>query len=177
MEIRGKSTYNWQSIKKFNNFIFFKRRKWLSILWIFAYVLSGIGFVFEIVTDNFDGNSIERLILLVLVALWLVFLWFVYPKIKYSKNKLIHNMENEFVFNEDAFTMYQNSSSSDGNNTFKYSALWKVFETKDFFYIYLTQNQAYIVEKSTLEGGSAYDLRELLIKNVGMSKYKLKCKV
>lgn len=176
MEIKGKSRYDWQSIKKCNNFNFFKRRKWLSILLVLVYVLSGIGFIFENFTDNFDGNSIERLILLVLVTLWLTFLWFILPKIRYNKNKLIHNMENEFVFNEDAFTTYQHGSSSDGNNTIKYSALWKVFETKDFFYIHLTKNQVYMVEKATLEGGSAYDLRELLIKNVGISKYKLKCK-
>lgn len=176
MEIRGKSTYDWRSIKKFNNFIFFKRRKWLSILWIFAYVLSAIGFVFEIVTDNFDGDSIERLILLVLVALWAVFLWFVKPKIRYNKNKLIHNMENEFVFTEDGFTMCQHGDGIDSSGNMEYSAVFKVFEAKEFFYIYLTKNQVYMIEKATLEGGSAYDLRELLIKNVGMSKYKLKCK-
>lgn len=177
MEIRGKSTYDWQSVKKFQNFSFFKRRKWLFVLWTFAFVLSIFGFIVEIITDNFDSDSATRLILLVFVALWLAFMVGIYPKIRYNKNKLIHNMENEFVFTEDGFTMCQHGDGTDSSSDMKYSVVFKVFEANEFFYIYLTKNQVYMVEKATIEGGSPYDLRELLIKNVGMSKYKLKCKV
>lgn len=177
MEIRGKSTYNWQTIKKFNGFNFFKRRKWLFVLWVFAYALSAFGFIVEIVTDNFDDDSVMRLILLAVVALWLAFLAGIYPKIRYNKNKFTHNMENKFVFTQDGFAMYQCGGDTESSADIKYSAVFKIFETKEFFYIYLTQNQAYIVEKSTLEGGTPYDLREMFIKSVGMGKYKLKCKV
>ncbi len=44
----------------------------------------------------------------------------------------------------------------------EYSLFTKVYETSDYFFLYQTNNQVFLVDKSTVEGGSVDDIRNKL---------------
>ena len=102
---------------------------------------------------------------------------FILPRVRYNKNKLLHGIENTIVFTENNFTISQSSENTSGASTVNYDAVYKMYETKEYIYIDITQSQAHFVDKSTITTGTIEELRAFLINVVGAKKYKLKCKV
>jgi len=177
MEIRASSKYDWDTIKKFNHFHNVTRTRVLDIIIIIIDVFCVLGFLL-LWTQNLLTFEIKMLyVLLLFVHFMLVFVKIFLPKIQYKQNKMIHGVVNEITFEENQMLMEQRGENTNATATIKYDAIWKVYEAKEYIYIYVNSRQAYIVEKSTITGGNAADLRMFLVKNVGMSKYKVKYRI
>lgn len=115
-------------------------------------------------------------LLVLFTNLMVVFTRFVLPKIQYKQNKLLHGVVNNIVFKDDTILIEQCGENTSATAKINYDAAWRVYEIEKFIYIYVNPRQAYIVEKSTIEGGTAMDLRMLLVQKIGADKYKIKCK-
>lgn len=177
MEIKASSKYDWETIKEFNKFHNFTKVKALNIGLIILEVVCALLFLLVAAIDILDFETIMIYVLLLFINIMLVFVRFILPKIQYKQNKMLHGVVNEATFKENEILIEQRGENTCGTTTIKYDAVWRVYETKRFIYLYVNSRQAYIVDKSAVEGGTADELRAFLVKTVGMSKYKLKCKV
>ncbi len=176
MEIKASSKYDWETIKKFNKFHNFTRTKALNIGLIILDVVCVLLFLLAAAINILDFETIMIYVLLLFVNIMLVFVRFILPKIQYKQNKMLHGVVNEATFKDNEMSIEQRGENVCGATTVKYDAVWRVYEIKDFIYIYVNSRQAYIVDKATVTGGTAADLRMFLMKTVGMGKYKVKSK-
>lgn len=176
MEIKASSKYDWETIKKFNNFNNYARFRAVKILLLISNLVLAAEVILLCVMNAFTSDLIGACALMLFVDAFLLFTNHVYPKIQYNKSKLLHGTVNEFTFGADEIILEQNGENANNTSTMKYTAIWKVYEAKDAIYIYTNPHQAFIVDKSTVTGGTVADLRALLMEKVDAKKYKIKCK-
>lgn len=177
MNIKASSKYDWETIKKFNRFHCLAKNKALNIALLVLDIVCISLFVLVCLWDLLDFELVMTYVLVVFVNVMLAFVFFVLPKIQYNQNKMLHGVINNIEFEENEMSLTQSGDNTNSITKIKYGAIWRVYETKDFIYIYVNSRQAYIVDKSKVVDGTATELRVFLVKAVGMSKYKLKCKV
>lgn len=108
----------------------------------------------------------------------IMFIYFVISRMIFlPKNNLekIRNVYGDnpivFSFGEETFNVSAEKGASSQNITLEYGKLFSVREIKDYFLIYVSRNSAYIIKKSAIEGGTPYELSEMLEKRLG-KKYK-----
>lgn len=176
MEIKASSKYDWETVKKFNKFHNFAKNKALNISMIILDILCAFGFLLMWACQLLSIELIMIYVILLFVNLMIVFTGFILPKIQYKQNALLHGVVNELSFEENKFSVEQHGENASGTAKINYDAVWRVYETKDFIYIYVNSRQAHIVDKSTITGGTAIDLHILLVQKIGADKYKIKCK-
>ena len=70
--------------------------------------------------------------------------------------------ENEYVFCDDVLRAYTKSQEYNGEAVIEYSLFDKVYETSKYFFLYQTNSQVFIVDKNTIEGGTAEQIRSRL---------------
>ena len=177
MEIKASSKYDWETIKKFNRFHILSRARFFNVLILLMEIYMIFVFAFAAISQTFTTGLLPSFCLFLLWNAFIVFVYFGLPKIRYNKNKVIKNSENRFVFTENDVTETSGNGLHTGTSAVKYDAMWRVYETKGYIYLYINSNQSYIVDKSTVTGGTVEDLRMLLISKIGAKKYKVKFKV
>lgn len=172
MEIKASSKYNWETIKKFNRFHNFKRGKFkivCNVLLVLCTIIILADTVISLIFNTFSGDTLSRLLIWIFVTIMLIFVYFIMPKVAFKKNKVGKNSENLFTFREDTFEIEGSNGNYNGKSEIKYSVLHKIYETREFLYIYINFNQAYIVDKKTISDEAL--LRELLVSKIGNKKY------
>lgn len=177
MEIKASSNYDWETIRTFTNFHNLNRHRTLNVIILLMEAFMMFVFVFAAVSGTFTTGLLPSFCLFLFWNAAIIFVLFGLPKIQYNKNKIAKDSENHFVFTENEFSMTSNSGLHNGTSVVRYDGIWRIYETKKYIYLYINPRQSYIVNKATVEGGTAVDLRVFLVKSVGMSRYKLKCKI
>ncbi len=164
MEIRAKCKYDFESIKALTHLVMFKKadpKKRLT-LWTVAYAVLFVFIIFEIVV--FDSDKF----LLVLLGVGVVFLALLYfwyfgiPKVQYRSLAKMQNVENEYVFCDDKLRTYTKGQEYNGEAEIEYSLFVRAYETSRYLFLYQTNNQVFIVDKNTIEGGTIEDIRNLV---------------
>lgn len=183
MEIKASSKYDWETIKKLNNFHFFVRFRALTIVVAIAfaaYIITVVGRIPSIILFTklygFSFDYISDIVFYVVFMMLWVFWLLAMPKIRYKRDYFGKDSKNEFVFTSENIKLAQIHALHNSENGISYNAIWRVYESKEFIYMYIGKRQTYIVDKSTVEGGNAIDLRMLLVQKIGADKYKIKCK-
>lgn len=176
MEIRAKCKYDFDSVKALAHLTMFKKAnpKKRLIFWtvVFA-ILFGI-IILEMVIWGADSIL---LVLLSVEIIWLMVLYFWYffiPKIQYKALSKMKDIENEYVFCDDELKAFTKSEEYNGEVTIEYSFFVKVYETMKYLFLYQTNNQVFIVDKSTVEGGTVEDIRNKL--NIYVKDKYIVCK-
>lgn len=70
--------------------------------------------------------------------------------------------ENEYIFCDNSLKTFTKSETYNGEAEIEYSIFVKVYETSDYFFLYQNNNQVFLVDKSTIEGGRIDDIRNKL---------------
>ena len=178
MEIKASSKYDWETVRALNNFYYLNRMRVIFVLFIVCFVLNLVIQIESlIVNGEMTHDHILNLIYLAFLAFALLFIIFVLPKIKYNNNKYSKDSKNEFVFTDENIKLTQTHELHNSENKLSYNAIWRIYESKMFIYMHIGRRQTYIVDKSTVTGGTVEDLRMLFISKIGAKKYKIKCKV
>ena len=111
-------------------------------------------------------NIIQKnilLLLLFLAMLILTFLFRMYIPIKKQQKmnkKFAQNKKNNVVINFYKFHFKV------ANNVYPYLKLYKVFETKDYFYLYVDEENAVLVSKNGFKLGTAEEFTTFIKKKV-----------
>jgi hypothetical protein len=87
---------------------------------------------------------------------------FIYPRIYYKSIKKFVEGTTKYSFTEDYMFAESTSDSSTGTSKMKYDALYRVYELQDFFYIFISSSQAFLITKRSCSAEDAIGLRKLL---------------
>ncbi len=169
MEIKASCINDLKAITALNRASLIKRKtnpKIMIILWsilTFAYVFSAVW-----QTIVFGKQTILLILTAVVVflELFLLYGYFISPKKQYKVMAKTANTQNNYIFTEESFSISSNNDVFEGNSKIDYSALILTKETKEYIFLYVRKNLAYIVDKKTIEGGTVEALRNVLSKNL-----------
>ena len=118
---------------------------------------------------------IEREILLALALLvgLVIYLWFriIRPNIIVEKTKKSKKVSGNFVNNYEFYKNYFSVKNVDGEAQILYFKLYRVVETKESFYIYISRQYAFIVSKKGFTKGNKEEFSKFIKKKV-FTKYK-----
>ena len=70
---------------------------------------------------------------------------------------------NEYIFGDSKLKVYSKGEQYNAETEVEYSLFVNVYETSKYFFLYQTQNQVYVIDKYTIEGGSAEDIKSKII--------------
>ena len=177
MEIKASSKYNWETYKKFNNFHNFKRSVFQKVLNIIVLACTAILLVCDavlLILGAFDAEMLGANMCIVYVALLYLLAYVILPRLNFKKSKILIDSENSFVFKEDSFEEQSENKQGKSQSEIKYSAIYKIYETGEFIYIYISHISAHIIEKSTIAESELNTLRGVLLNGVGTKKYIFK---
>ena len=72
------------------------------------------------------------------------------------------DIQNEYIFCNDELKAFTKSVEYNGEVAIEYSFFVKVYETTKYLFLYQTNNQVFIVDKNTVEGGTIEEIRNKL---------------
>lgn len=119
-------------------------------------------------------NSGARLqgVVITIVLICFIIYRLVHPKMivdkEFKSDKLSDNNVNKFTFYDKEFEV----SNKKGKFNIKYFMIHKIFETSDYFYLYVSKENAFLVSKYAFSLGSAKEFATFM-KVKCKSKYKI----
>lgn len=163
MEIKVKSHYTLDSFKAFVRASTFKKFNPVKCLVAFA-VIWFLGVAVSIADLILIGDStfILILILLALAAFIWLYMYFGFPILMYKSQQQLQNAEAEFTFRDNEILIYATNGLASDNSVVSYLAVTKVMETSEYFFIFISKSNAYIVDKSGLSDESIESIRAKL---------------
>ena len=165
MEIRAKCKCDYDSVKALARLAMFrkadpkKRLKFYTIIYAILFVV----IILEIIA--FDVADTILFVLLGVEITVLLFLWFGYfivPKMRFKSMAKMKNTENQYIFCDNVLKVFTKSQDYNGEAEIEYSFFVRVYETTKYLFIFQTCNQVLVVDKSTIEEGTAEDIRNKL---------------
>ena len=164
MEIKAKCKYDLDSVKALTHLTMYKKsdpRKRL-IFWSTAFAILFIIIILEIIAFGFD-TILAVLLGVEIFGLLLIYFWyFIIPKIQYKSLAKMQNVENQYIFCDNVLKTFTKSQEYNGEAEIEYSLFVKVYETTKHLFLYQTNNQVFIVDKNTVEGGTIEEIRNKL---------------
>ena len=92
----------------------------------------------------------------------ILYMWFFYPKVRYNALAKMKQTQNEYNFTDEKIFVTTTGAEYNGEAEIEYSLFVKVYETTKYLFLYQTNNQVFIVDKSTIEGGTVEKIRNKL---------------
>lgn len=166
MSIQVQTVYDQKALMEFTQFslkkgkfYYLKRRisLWLKLLLL---VPLFIAVVFGIIYHDM------QMIVTPLVCMPPIILILFVPKLL-VKNNLRHSQNiigsiNTYTFNEDGIRISSVSKDAESQSNVHYQFLRNVYETKEYFYLFIHSNQAYIVNKTGMQRDTLEQIRTIL---------------
>ena len=164
VEIRAKCKFNKDSIRALAHLATFKKAnpKKTVIMRTVLCVILLLVIIAELVVFEFDIIPIVLIVVDILVIAIDCFMYFLLPRIQYKALAKMKDAENEYVFCDNVLKTFTKSQEYNGEAEIEYSLFVKVYETSRHLFLYQTNNQVFIIDKNTIEGGTAEDIRNKL---------------
>lgn len=142
--------------------------KYYSYTAVMALILI-IGMSYQIVLKNYIS-----LLLLALIFIGFLAYRFLSPYKKAEKEmngeKLQGNLTNTYIFYDKNFIV----KNKYGKDNLKYRKIFKVYENDNVFYLYISKEDVFIIEKNNFEIGSSSEFKKFISKKVGYKFRSLK---
>ncbi len=167
MEIKAKCKFDFESIKALTHLSLFKKAspKKRFLTWSIISTILAVIIVLEMIIFS-DPMLIEVLLVAIVLFLFECYLYFLLPKIRYKAVAKMKDAENEYIFCDNVLITFTKSQEYNGEAEIEYSLFVKAYETSKYFFMYQTNNQVFIVDKSTVEGGTVEDIRSKLTTHI-----------
>lgn len=161
--VKNETEYTYDRYLNLNKFNMYSAKKGSFIILIVSICVIFLCGIFMILLGQYS-NAILYLVLSVIFTIFI----FTLPKLQTKKifnsdEILKENIKNTFEFYNDKIDIKNKKSSS----TLEYKDLYKAYETKDTFYLYLNRIQVLMVSKDEFEIGDSEVLRKLLSEKIG----------
>jgi len=154
--IQNKTIINKKDISKFLMGVSIQK-SWLIV--ICAVVIALLGFSFE------NGVLIYKNYLFIVAAVCTLVIYIISTFITVSKStKTFKEITNEFSFNDDELKVVGSTDGTTEKFDIKYHQLYRVKETKEYFYLFVNKYSALIVKKNddSFSQGDALKLKKFL---------------
>ena len=168
--------YTYESYKQYYWFSLF-RGKYYRYSKVIFHFFTALAIVIAILSFTWLNSVLAAVISTVgiIAFFWIYLMSFVRPKRYVKQSPALFQSGYTFIFDEDNFSIMQTGDITSGTSTAQYSALIKVYETREMFYVYVTPVQAYLLPKKDIVKGTPEELRGLLQSKLPKGKYIL-CK-
>lgn len=143
---KAKSKITKENYIKFNNFHLKKKNVAISVIFYVCIVIIYIAAISLLLMREHIFEGILYFIFATFFLLWQIFLPKIFVNRILKTDKITGKTENEFKFGKEKFSI----SNEYGMATISYTDLHRIYETNEFYYLYLNNRQAYIVEKQGL---------------------------
>ena len=151
------------------NFLEFHNKKFNFSYMLYTIVWSMILFLCIYLAFS-TGNRIQGVIITMILVGFIIYRIFNPRRIvdkELNSDKISTNNTNTFSFFEKNFEVKNNN----GSFIYKYFMLKKIFETDDYFYLYVTRENAFLLSKKTFSLGTSEEFSKFLKKKCGF-KFK-----
>ena len=163
MQIKAKCKFDFESIRALTHLSLFKKanpKKWF-LIWSIISAILAVVVILEMIVFS-DAMLIELLCVAVVLFLLECYLYLLLPKISYKSLAKMKDAENQYIFCDDVLKTFTKSQEYNGEAEIEYSLFVKVYETSRYLFLYQTNNQVFIVDKNTIEGGTVEEIRNKL---------------
>ena len=145
----GYSTSDYVKFLRFHNKKFNPSYITYTVFWCILLILS-------LILAYGSGARLQGVIITIVLILFIGYR-FARPKMivnnELNSDKFTDNNVNTFSFYDKEFEV----SNKNGKFTYKYFMLYKIFETRDYFYLYITKENAFLVSKYAFSIGKERD--------------------
>ena len=176
MSIKAKTKYTPELMLKFSKFNTVKSPFYVAFYIIMEFVMLAVGLLFIITSKNtlelIISVAIITPIVLLLIPLILKFI----PALSVKMSRNLLDCINTYEFTDEEIVVHSTLPVYGGNSKFNYNFLESVYETRDAFYLFISKQQAFIINKTDIVEGNAKELQKLLKKNIHSKKYFIKSK-
>ncbi len=157
------------SEKNYLDLVQFHQKKNNWKYWIYTAIVS----ILFVVIISYQVANHVYLHVSILAIFFIGFLLyrFVYPYYKTGKELKSDKVQNSLVNYYLFYDKYFKIKNKLGNSKIRYYKLYRVYESKNFFYLYLDKNNAFILEKSGFVIGNIDSFRKFM-KNKMWLKFK-----
>lgn len=164
MEISAKCKFDFDSIKALTHLFIYKKsnpKKAIQLQMVLCCALLLV-IIAELIVSGFDPVMFILIVTVLLIIALYSFMYFCLPKIRYNLLAKIKNSQNDYLFSDNVLKVLTKSDEYNGQAEIEYSVFVKVYETSAYFFLFQTNNQVFLVDKSTVTGGSIDDIRNKL---------------
>ncbi len=163
MEIKAKCKFDFESIRALTYLSLFKKAnpKKRFLTWSIISAILAVVIILEMIVFS-DAMLIELLCVAGVLFLLESYLYFLLPKIRYKALAKMKDAENQYIFCNNVLKAFTKSQEYNGEAEIEYSLFVKVYETTKHLFLYQTNNQVFIVDKGTIEGGTVEEIRNEL---------------
>jgi len=174
MVVRAKTEYTKELAKKFARF-HMSKKKWQIVYYIvLELIMFALACSFIITSENMIELIISVVVFTPLFLLLVPAVILMTPLITVRMSKRLLGSVNTYDFSDNEVVMESAMTFAGGQIRANYNYFESVYETKDCFYMYISKQQALVVNKSDLIAGSVSDLQELFRRNMPADKYIVK---
>lgn len=174
MEIKNNTLFSKETMKKYISFAMHKGKNY-SARRIIAKVYGGIflgvlliSMIVMLITGI--ATIVDMIPMIVLIALFISMYLFI-TRLPYINGKKLINANMNYIFNNDVFTVITSSKFANTNGTFQYDFLDKVYETDNYYYLYINKSSAHIVDKNGFENTTAGEFSKFLESKLPPKKF------
>lgn len=163
MEIKAKCKFDFDSIRALTHLSLFKKAnpKKRFLTWSIISAILAVVIILEMIVFS-NSMLIELLCVAGVLFLLECYLYLLLPKIRYNALAKMKDAQNEYVFCDNVLKTFTKSNEYNGEAEIEYSLFVKVYETTKYLFLYQTNNQVFIVDKNTVEGGTIEEIRNKL---------------
>lgn len=164
MEIKAKCKYDLDSVKALTHLTMFKKAnpKKRMVFWTIIYAIVLASITLELIYFGMDSTLYVPLCVGILGIALIYFWYFFTPKIQYNALAKLKDVENEYIFCDNIFKAVTKSKEYTGEAEIEYSLFVRVYETSKYIFMYKTNNQAFLVDKSTITDGTIEEIKNKL---------------
>lgn len=176
MDISAFSEYNRDTMKKFLRFNMFKGKFYKITPYIYGFLVA-VFIITSILYQamiKFDLFMTAATVILTAAYTVQLVMFYYYPTAKLKNRDEKKSASTFYIFRDDSFEYYNSKTGKEKSMSLSYSNLFKVFETKEFFYLYINKKGAFIVDKKTLKEEDIPTVSAVLKEKSGKGKY-VKC--
>lgn len=164
MEIKASCRLDLESMKALVHLRAYRNKnpkKRLTALLIMLPLLYAL-IIFEMVVFGISALLVVMLVVTVALTFLTVYTHFLLPKASYKRLGVMQGSVNSYTFRDEDIVVSTKGSEYNGDALISYSVIVSVSETSRYFFLTQTNSTAFVVDKSTVEGGTAEQLRQKL---------------
>lgn len=174
MKITATTKMDYKTVRAFAYMNMFRTNKPLKKVLLYCIISILLAAVIWLEMFLMDPSSwmIVLLVVDLVVLLIELYLYLVYPRMVYKGMGELKGCVNTFTFLDDKIQIQSKDNGYTGDATMEYKYLRRIMETPDYMYLFQTNRQVLTVDKNTLKGGTAEQLRGVLVGFVN-GRYKI----
>ena len=160
MNFSVQTIYDKERLVRFNSFIALRKRFFWSVLILGTVLITACLAIF-IVLDPHNSSIWFCAGFVYIIDVTYAFCYFVLPRFIVNKSPIL-NANILFEFHEDFFKISATLKNGTESSELNYSAVVKLMESKQDIYLFISQRQCYILDKSSFTVGCSEDFLKFL---------------